>query len=118
MLQNSHNPPAEPHSYVFSSSAGRALCRQIISGQLGYDPHDYQLDGICKALDKVDLLAITPTGSGKTGFLAMYLLVMRAIMKDPSLCGAGRCPPEHFRKDAAMVVVCPTRSLEVDMVRH
>ncbi|KAI0746874.1 P-loop containing nucleoside triphosphate hydrolase protein [Daedaleopsis nitida] len=68
--------------------------------------------GVQKALDKIDV-AITPTGSGKTGFLTMYLLVMHAIMKNPERCPN---PPQHFRKDAAMVLVCPTRSLEVDMV--
>lgn len=31
-----------------------------------YDPHNYQLDGICLVLDGFDLLATTPTGSGKT----------------------------------------------------
>ncbi|RDX49287.1 hypothetical protein OH76DRAFT_1403856 [Lentinus brumalis] len=100
--------------YIFSSAEGRLLCRNIISKKLGFDPHDYQLDRVCQALDGFDLLAVTPTGSGKTGFMTMYLLVMHAIMGDPSLCDN---PPPHFRKDASMVVVCPTKSLELDMRR-
>jgi hypothetical protein len=46
-------------AYVFNSSEGYALCRDIL---LPYDPHDYQLEGICKALDGVDVLAVLPTG--------------------------------------------------------
>ncbi|KAI0745744.1 P-loop containing nucleoside triphosphate hydrolase protein, partial [Earliella scabrosa] len=109
------NPPAKPSTYVFSCPEGRSLCRRLISAKLKFDPHDYQLDGVCKALDGSDLLAVTPTGSGKTGFLVMYLLVMHEIMRNPSLCPSGTIPPKHFRRDGAMVVVCPTKSLEVDM---
>ncbi|KAI1781866.1 P-loop containing nucleoside triphosphate hydrolase protein [Ganoderma leucocontextum] len=108
------NPPATPDIYSFSTPEGHALCRPLIYAKLKYDPHDYQLEGVCKALDGIDLLAVTPTGSGKTGFLTMYLLMMHAIMDNPSLC-APKKPPPHFRKDGAMVVVCPTKSLEVDM---
>ncbi|RDX53490.1 hypothetical protein OH76DRAFT_1553567 [Lentinus brumalis] len=114
MLSHHSNPPDPPPIYKFACAAGRELCCKIITARLGYEPHGYQLDGICQALDGVDLLAVTPTGSGKTGFLVMYLLVMHAVMREPSLCGEAR-PPPHFRKDAAMVVVCPTKSLELDM---
>ncbi|KAI1783743.1 P-loop containing nucleoside triphosphate hydrolase protein, partial [Ganoderma leucocontextum] len=104
-----------PVPYIFNTDEGRALCRQLISKQLGYEPHSYQLDGVVRSLDKVDILAVTPTGSGKTGFLTMYLLVMHAIMKNPSLLPPNHRQPEHFRKDAGMVVVCPTKSLESNM---
>ncbi|TFK95045.1 P-loop containing nucleoside triphosphate hydrolase protein, partial [Polyporus arcularius HHB13444] len=113
-ISHPSTPPAPASIFRFSSATGRELCHKIITNQLGYDPHGYQLDGICQALDGMDLLAVTPTGSGKTGFLVMYLLVMHAVVREPSLCGEAR-PPPHFRKDAAMVVVCPTKSLEVDM---
>ncbi|KAI0742857.1 P-loop containing nucleoside triphosphate hydrolase protein [Daedaleopsis nitida] len=105
-------PPAKPPPYKFSSAEGAAICKTLIHEQLGYYPHTYQLEGVQKALDKTDVLAITPTGSGKTGFLTMYLLVMHAVMNNPERYPN---PPKHFRKDGAMVVVCPTRSLEVDM---
>ncbi|KAI0361859.1 P-loop containing nucleoside triphosphate hydrolase protein [Trametes cingulata] len=98
--------------FIFSSPEGHELCREIISGELGYSPHDYQLEGVCRALDGLDLLAITPTGSGKTGFLIMYFIVIRAVMKKPELCVN---PPPHFRKDPVIVVVCPTLALEEDM---
>ncbi|KAH9924245.1 P-loop containing nucleoside triphosphate hydrolase protein [Amylocystis lapponica] len=101
---------ALPHSYLFSSAEGQSLCHKILSSCLPYDPHDYQLDGVCKALDGVDVLAVTPTGSGKTGFLTMYLLVVCAILREPALC-----PTVKFKHDPAMLIVCPTKSLEFDM---
>ena len=114
MAQHTVSDVPATSPYVFSTPDGRLLCRQIISRRLKLDPHDYQLDGICNALDGRDLLAVTPTGSGKTGFLYMYLLVVHAIMSDPSLCVD---PPRHFRKEGSIVVVCPTKALEVDMVQ-
>jgi hypothetical protein len=45
------------------------------SRNTSHEPHDYQLDG-CPVMDGYDLLATTPTGSGKTGFLFMLMLVV------------------------------------------
>ncbi|KAJ7683334.1 hypothetical protein B0H17DRAFT_1137824 [Mycena rosella] len=66
---------------------------------------------ILLVLDGIDLVAITPTGSGKTGYLFLTILVMIAIAKTPSLC-----PVVKFPKDPAIVVVCPTNSIEQQMV--
>ncbi|CDO73525.1 hypothetical protein BN946_scf185013.g160 [Trametes cinnabarina] len=112
------NESSDNHSgsFVFSTPEGHTLCRRLISAKLGYSPHDYQLEGVCKALDGVDLLAITPTGSGKTGFLVMYLLVMHSISDRPTLCGSQK-PPSHFQKKATMIVICPTLSLEDETER-
>ena len=60
-------------------------------------------------MDGYDLLATTPTGSGKTGYFIMLMLVVRA---DETLA-LGKT---KFPKDPAMVVVCPTKALEDDMV--
>ncbi|KAJ7730346.1 hypothetical protein B0H16DRAFT_1329938, partial [Mycena metata] len=64
-------------------------------------------------LDKIYLVAVTPTGSGKTGFLFLSLLVMIAIAAKPSLC-----PYITFPKDPAIVVVCPTNSIEQQMAEN
>jgi hypothetical protein len=69
------------------------------------------MDGVCKVLDKIDLVAVTPTGSGKTGFFFLTILVMIVITANPSLC-----PSASFPKDPAIVVVCPTNSIEQQMV--
>jgi len=52
----------------YDSFPGHALCKKILQKYLLYEPHDYQLDGICPVMDGYDLLATTPTGSKKTGF--------------------------------------------------
>src|ERR1700728_4073232 len=95
-----------------SSATGRALCCNILKGTLlMYQPHDWQVEGVCQSLDGVDLLAITPTGSGKTSYYTMYILVVLAVLKDPSLC-----PTAKFLKNACLIVICPTIPLQLEMV--
>ncbi|KAJ6624599.1 hypothetical protein B0H10DRAFT_1977617 [Mycena sp. CBHHK59/15] len=102
---------AYAHAFAFSSPEGFTLVRKILLAALPtFEPHTYQMDGICKVLDKVDLVAVTPTGSGKTGFLFLTIIVMSAIAANPSLC-----PTVAFPKDPAIVVVCPTNSIEQQM---
>jgi len=96
----------------YDSLEGRALCERILAKYLAYEPHDYQLDGICPIMDGYDLLATTPTGSGKIGYFIMLMLVVREISADETLA-LGKT---KFPKDPAMVVVCPTKALEDDMV--
>ncbi|KAJ6503469.1 P-loop containing nucleoside triphosphate hydrolase protein [Mycena vitilis] len=98
-------------TFKFHSQPGFDLVRKILLGLLPtFEPHHYQMDGICKVLDKVDLIAVTPTGSGKTAYLFLTILVMMAIAKTPSLC-----PAVKFPKDPAIIVVCPTNSIETQM---
>lgn len=56
-----------PESFRWSSPEGYRLARTILQPSLPFDPHDYQLEGVCKILDGYDLLAVIPTGAGKTG---------------------------------------------------
>lgn len=100
-------------SFTFSSDNGRALCAQILSGTKSpYAPHDYQLEGVCKALDRVDVLAINPTGSGKSGFLVIYLLVYMAISQNPDLFLELSTSRARFQvQNPAMIVICPTKAL-------
>lgn len=99
-------------AFKFYSPSGFSLTRKILLSALpNFEPHHYQLDGICKVLDGIDLVAVTPTGSGKTGYLFLTILVMIAISKTPSLCRTVKFPA-----DPAIVVVCPTNSIEQQMV--
>jgi hypothetical protein len=61
-------PSGAEKPFIFSSTEGHALCRRILKELLPYDPHDVQIEGICKVMDNVDLFAILATGSGKTSF--------------------------------------------------
>lgn len=102
-----------PPVLKYDSMEGRTLCKNVLAKYLAYLAHDYQLDGICPVIDGYDLLATTPTGSGKTGYLIMLMLVGRELSEHEELC----LNDERFPKDPAMIVVCPTKALEEDMVR-
>jgi len=91
-MNTSKTPEEAAKPFVFSSPEGHALCRHILKEYLPYDPHNVQIEGFCKILDNIDLFAVLATGSGKTSFLSMYILVVLAIKKDPSLC-----PTANFR---------------------
>lgn len=107
--------PAAAEAFKFSSEEGRTLVRNIIDTCLRLEPHDYQLDGVCKALDGVHVLAIIRTGGGKTGFYLMYIIVILALLDDPTLCRRAVLP---VRSDPVIVMVFPTVGLEEEMVCH
>ncbi|KAF7341442.1 hypothetical protein MVEN_01881400 [Mycena venus] len=97
--------------FQWQSPEGHALAQHILrASPLPYDPHDYQIEGVCCSLDGVHLLAITPTGSGKTGYYMMYMLIVLAVLKDPTLC-----PTAKFPVDPCLVVISPTIPLQLDM---
>ncbi|KAJ7705555.1 P-loop containing nucleoside triphosphate hydrolase protein [Mycena rosella] len=101
-------------AFHFYSTEGFALARKILLVALpNFEPHHYQMDGVCKVLAGIDLIACTPTGSGKTGYLFLAILVMIAIARDPSLC-----PGIKFPKNPAIIVVCPTNSIEQQMDKN
>ena len=101
---------------VYTTASGKALVRQILSQckPVAIEPHDYQCEGICRALasDGDDVVATMATGAGKTGLLSFLMLVVRAISQDPSLALQNRM----FPKNPCMIVICPTKALEEDMV--
>jgi len=99
---------------IYTTPSGRALVHQILSQckPVAIEPHDYQCEGICRALDGDDIIATMPTGAGKTGLLSFLMLVIRAISRDSSLALQNRT----FPKDPCMLVICPTKALEEDMV--
>ena len=55
--------------------------------------HHYNLDGRCPVMDGFDLLATTPTGSGKVGYLILLRLVVREIAADTALAIAKEILP-------------------------
>lgn len=98
---------------VYDTREGHALARKILTPLLPFDAHDYQIEGICAVMDGRDLVATMATGSGKTGYFIMLMLVIRAISQDRNLALGDII----FPKDPAMIVVCPTKALQEDMVR-
>ena len=71
--------------YIFSTPEGHNLTHRILQPQLPYDLHDAQLEGICKAIDGMDIMVLTPTGSGKMGYFTMYMLLMLSLAARPEL---------------------------------
>lgn len=100
------------HVQQFASSDGHKLARSVLRPLLSFDPHDHQLEGICKSLDGVDLLAVLKTSGGKTGYFSMYILMLLALGKTPAIC----TPSRNIHQDPALIIICPTIGLEEDMV--
>jgi len=65
-------------------------------------------------LDGCDVLATMATGTGKSGFFYMLVIVIRAIANEQSLALSG-C---KFPPDPAMILACPTKALQTDLVRR
>src|ERR1700735_5166360 len=65
-----------PKAFIFSSPEGHTLHRFILAAILPYEPHDFQIEGICKMLDGIHPFAILATGMGKTRFPSMYMLMV------------------------------------------
>jgi hypothetical protein len=59
----------------------------------------------------VNLLTITPTGSGKTNYYIMYILVALAVINNPLLC-----PTAKFQKNPCLIVICLTIPLQLEIV--
>ena len=106
-------PNTSPSHTIYNTPSGRSLVCQILSQcePVAIEPHDYQCEGICWALDGDDI-ATMATGAGKTGLLSFLMLVVCAISRDPSLALQNRT----FSKDPCMLIICPTKALEEDMV--
>jgi superfamily II DNA/RNA helicase len=94
-------------TFKFSSKEGRSLVLQILLKKLPYHPHDFQLEGVCAVLDGKDVLAIVPTGSGKTGLFFMCMLVLEKLSEE-----LGLCPERKFMKNLLMLAVHPTNYIE------
>jgi len=105
------------NAFIFSSNDGQILVQRLISEAIpGFEAHNYQLEGVCKIHDGTDLIAVTPTGSGKKGFLFLTMIVVLAISKRPTLV------PRDVRNkvpvDPAMVIVAPTISIELQKIQR
>ncbi|KAK7047014.1 ATP-dependent DNA helicase Q1 [Favolaschia claudopus] len=98
-------------NFKWSSPEGYELVRRILrTTPVPYTPHDYQLEGLCKSLDGIHLFAITRTGSGKTAYYSLYMLVVLAVVANPALC-----PTAMFPNNPCLLVVCPTVPLQLEM---
>ena len=100
--------------FSFSSGVGEELIREALQGPWSHTPRDYQIEAVAKLLDGSDVLAILPTGAGKTAILMMFMLVLDHMRLNPE-----RLPSHcrHFPEEPIVVVVYPTNCLEEEQVR-
>ncbi|KAI1781978.1 hypothetical protein LXA43DRAFT_1152807 [Ganoderma leucocontextum] len=101
--------PSSSPRYRFASPPGYELIKKTLQSQLPFTPHDYQLEGVGQLLDGKDLVAVLATGSGKTGYYLIYMLMLCELSKNPALCQA---PYPPAPKDPCMVIIYPTNGLE------
>src|SRR5882762_2390282 len=99
---------------IFSNPEGHNIAHKVLRPQLPYDPHDAQLEGICQAVDRVDIMVLTPTGSGKTGYFTMYMLFMSSLAANSELIKPWK--NKKVPSNPVMVIVLPTNGVEEEMV--
>ncbi|KAL1727521.1 P-loop containing nucleoside triphosphate hydrolase protein [Schizophyllum commune] len=101
---------AQYKDFKFVSREGEALIKKILLQEAKIEPHDHQLEVLTHALDRVDTLATIYTGGGKSGYIWMLDIILRALVKDPTLC-------PHFKvpENPLIIVICPTLALEEDL---
>ena len=60
MIVNSDNDDLDSGNpdYQFSTSDGLCLARKVLRPLLPYNPHDDQLEGICKVIDGINLIVL------------------------------------------------------------
>ncbi|KAJ7599073.1 hypothetical protein C8J56DRAFT_181498 [Mycena floridula] len=106
-------PDAPNPEFIFYSADGIKLCREIAQKYLPYDPHDYSLEAVGHIAQGNDVLVRSGCASGKTGIIALLAIILLEFGNNPSaIPGATR---QKFVKDPAIVVICPTNALEVDI---
>jgi ATP-dependent helicase YprA (DUF1998 family) len=98
----------------FSSEEGKALISRLLLNLWPFTPRDHQLEAVTKALDGTDVLAILPTGAGKTAILVIFMLILKHMKENPGEFGGHSA---RFPNDPIMVVVYPTNCLEEEQVR-
>ncbi|KAJ3786380.1 P-loop containing nucleoside triphosphate hydrolase protein [Lentinula aff. detonsa] len=106
----------QPKEYSFSSERGRSLISRIIQQYVPHPAHDYVLEGIGKALDGKDVFAVTPTGSGKTGYMAFTALVVKVLKEKPEVYPEAKDVAQKFPSNPLMLSICPTNYIEYQQV--
>jgi len=101
------------NAFSFSSEEGKDLIHQILRDPWPHTPKDYQIEAVAKGLDGIDVLAILPTGAGKTAILIMFMLILIHVKLNPEGF-ASHC--SQFPDDPIAIVVYPTNCLEEEQV--
>ncbi|KAJ3726680.1 P-loop containing nucleoside triphosphate hydrolase protein [Lentinula raphanica] len=109
------NEPTASPRFSFKSQEGHALIIKIVQLYTPFRPHDYVLEGISELLDGRDLVAITPTGSGKTSYIAYTALVVRELTTHPENYPNVQNLTKRFPRNPLILTICPTNYLEYQL---
>ncbi|KAK1218048.1 hypothetical protein PQX77_019277 [Marasmius sp. AFHP31] len=110
MSPNSNSSPP----FLFQSDEGRQIIRAIAKKRLtSFDPHDYSVEVAAGILDRQDVLVRAGCGAGKTGTIALVAVVFEEILRDRTL--VPNFKPWFHKEDPAIVVICPTDALEINI---
>ena len=97
--------------YSYASVHGQETVRHILEAAWGASPHDHQVVVLGQLPDGFDVLAVTPTGSGKTESIIFLIKILRILAQDRE-----HAHGREFKKNAVVLAVCPTKLLMEDMV--
>ena len=101
-----------------SNPEGLAILRNGMRPIVGYDPHDYQLEAVARAIEGQDVLALLPTGAGKTGIFVMAIWGLIKMNADPVWARSYPAISSRVPKNPAMVAIYPTNTLAEEQVAH
>ena len=99
-----------------SNPEGFAVIRNGMRPLVGYDPHDYQIEAVARVVEGQDVLALLPTGAGKTGIFVMAIHALIKMNSDPTW---SRSYPEissRIPDNPAMIAIYPTNTLAEEQV--
>ena len=63
------------NAFSFSSGVGRNSYGKFFETSGPHVPRDYQIEAAAKLLDGINVLAVLPTGAGKTAILTMFMVI-------------------------------------------
>ncbi|KAJ7586425.1 hypothetical protein C8J56DRAFT_709931, partial [Mycena floridula] len=69
-----------------SSPDGLQLTRELLASCVPHPIHDYILEGVCKAIDGIDLVSTVKTSGGKSGYFYCYLLLIQVLTQLSTPC--------------------------------
>ncbi|KAJ8094951.1 hypothetical protein PM082_010167 [Marasmius tenuissimus] len=107
-----HETPPSHTIIPYNSPEGRLLFLEIARSHLPFVPHDFSVEVAAEFFDQQDILVRTACGSGKTGTIALIAVLMTEIKKNPARFQQFNL---WFPDNPAILVICPTDALEVNI---
>ncbi|KAJ7594808.1 P-loop containing nucleoside triphosphate hydrolase protein [Mycena floridula] len=108
-------PDALSDNFVFLDANRIKTLHEIACESLPYDPHDYSLEAVSHLVDGDNVLVWSGCGSGKTGIIALLAVILAQLGIESSFGVPCETGSEKFVLNPAILVICLTNELEVDI---